>query len=358
MIVHSRTSPCLGFLSFLGQVLLSTGCSRASVTPASTPAMHVETSEVTAVDSPTVLRLTGSLKGRKQVDLGANAAGRVVRTFVERGDEVKEGMVIAQLDTRSAALSLVEAKVQVRASLIQEEINKADCARSEKLWAKNAISLAEYEQATAKCKTAPLGREAAEVVRDIKSKNVSDGAIRAPFSGTISERYIEVGEYVQPTSRVVSIVQTDELRLELSVPEANVASLRTGADVTFTVAAHSGKTFHGIVRFVSGAVRATTRDLVAEAVVPNPEKLLRPGMFADISLSTGSERLLSVPLASVFERQEQKRVYVVQNGRLWERVLQVGPEVNGRLTARSGLSLGNKVVTSELDNLTNGAMVE
>ena len=358
MIVHDRTGPCLGFLSFLGHVLLSAGCSRASVTPAIPPPLHVETSEVTAVDAPTVLRITGSLKGRKQADLGANATGRVLRTFVERGDEVKEGMVIAQLDTRSAALSLVEAKVQVKASLMQEEINKADCARSEKLWAKNVISVAEYDQSTAKCKTAPLGREAAEASRDIKSKNVSDGAIRAPFSGTISERYIEVGEYVQPTSKVVSIVQTGDLRLEFSVPEADVANLRTGADVTFTVAAYSGKTFHGIVRFVSGAVRATTRDLVAEAVVPNPEKLLRPGMFADISLSTGSERLLSVPLASVFERQEQKRVYVVQDGCLWERVLQVGPEVNSRLTARSGIKPGDRVVTSKLDDLTNGARVE
>jgi RND family efflux transporter MFP subunit len=358
MIVHYRTGPCLGFLSFLGHVLISAGCSRAPVTHAITPPLHVETSEATAVDAPTVLRITGSLKGRKQADLGANATGRVLRTFVERGDEVKEGMVIAQLDTRSAALSLVEAKVQVKASLMQEEINKADCARSEKLWAKNVISVAEYDQSTAKCKTAPFGREAAEVSRDIRSKNVSDGAIRAPFSGTISERYIEVGEYVQPTSKVVSIVQTGDLRLEFSVPEADVAHLRAGADVTFTVAAYSGKTFHGIVRFVSGAVRATTRDLVAEAVVANPEKLLRPGMFADISLSTGSERLPSVALASVFERQEQKRVYVVQDGRLWERVLQVGPEVNGRLTARGGIKPGDKVVTSKLDNLTNGARVE
>jgi RND family efflux transporter MFP subunit len=353
--------PALLGLALLGPAQLSIGCSRPSVAKADdamVPPVHVETTDVTVIEAPTVLRLTGSLKGRKEADLAANASGRVLRTFVERGDEVKEGMVVAQLDTSSAALSLMEAKVQVKSSLTQEEINKADCARFEQLWAKNAISAAEYDQATAKCKTAPIGREVAEARQNIASKNVGDGTIRAPFAGSVSERYIEVGEYVQPSSKVVSIVQTGDLRLELTVPEASVANVKTGADVSFTVAAFPEKTFHGTVRFVSGSVRTTTRDLVAEAVVPNADKLLRPGMFADVSLATGSEKLPSVPLASVFERQDKKRVYVVQDGRLWERVLQSGPEVNGRLTVQSGVKAGDKVVTSKLDGLTNGARVE
>jgi RND family efflux transporter MFP subunit len=187
---------------------------------------------------------------------------------------------------------------------------------------------------------------------------VGDGTIRAPFSGTVSERYVEVGEYVQPASRVISIVQTDDLRLELAVPEASVAQVRTGAAVSFAVAAYPNRTFEGTMRFVSSALRPTTRDLVAEAVVPNVDKLLKPGMFADVSLSIGTEKLPSVPLASVFERQDKKRVYVVQDGRLEERVLQIGPEVSGRLTAQRGIKPGDKVVTGNLAGLTNGARVE
>ncbi len=356
-----RLRSTLAPLVLLGLALSAAGCNRPAAAKggdAMAPPVHVETTDVTLVEAPTVLRLTGSLKGRKEADLGANAAGRVVRTFVERGDDVKEGMVVAQLDTSSAALSLAEARVQVKSSLTQEQINRTECDRAEQLFAKNAISPAEHDQITAKCRTAPIGREAAEARQNIASKNVGDGTIRAPFSGTISERYIEVGEYVQASSKVVSIVQTDDLRLELTVPEAHVAGVRTGAAVTFTVAAYPDRAFQGTVRFVSAVVRPTTRDLVAEAVVPNEEKLLRPGMFADISLANGSEKLPSVPLASVFERQSKRRVYVVEGGRLWERVLQVGPEVNGRLTARSGIKAGDKVVTSSLDGLTNGARVE
>ncbi len=336
------------------------GCSKpnSGVADDASPPVHVETSPVTVIEAPIVLRLTGSLKGMKEADLAANAAGRVVKTFVERGQEVKEGAVVAQLDIGSATLALRQAQMEVQTSKTQESINETECARYVQLFAKGAISQAEYENVTAKCKTAPLNREVAEARQNIAAKNVGDGTIRAPFSGVVSERYVEVGMYVQAQSKVISIVQSGDLRLEMYVPEANIASVAPGADVTFEVAAYPGKTFHGTLRFLSGAVRQSTRDLVCEAVVPNKEGLLRPGMFADVALTTGTEKLPSVPLSAVFERQDKKRVYVVSEGRLEERVLQAGPEVNGRLTAHAGLKEGDVVVTGKLAGLGNGTRVE
>ncbi len=340
----------------------ATACGRAqaykSDDAAATAPVRVETAEVTEVDTPVVLQLTGSLRGSKEASLAANAAGRVLRTFVERGDEIKQGAVIAQLDTSAATLSLLEAKVQVDTSRTQEGINLADCTRYEQLRTKGAISALEYDQATAKCKTAPLGLQVAQVRQDLAAKNVGDGTIRAPFSGVVSERYVEVGEYVQPASKVISIVQSNDVRLEFTVAEANIATVTAGADVSFVVAAYPEKVFHGTVRFVSGAVRTATRDLVAEAVVANGERLLRPGMFANVSLSTGTRKLAAVPLAAVFERLDKKRVYVVSSGHLQERIVQYGPRVGGALSVESGVNVGEKVVVGNLANLTNGARVE
>ena len=322
------------------------------------PSVHVESAEVTTVDAPIHLRLTGTLKGARETDLAANAAGRVTRTVVERGQLVKAGDLIAQLDTSAAALSLAEARVAVATAKTQEEISKADCARYEALKGKGTMSDLEYDQATAKCKTAPLSLEAAKARQNMAAKNVGDGTIRAPFAGIISERFVDVGEYVQPASKVVSISQVGELRLELTVPEADLAHLKEGSKVTFSVAAYPNDSFKGVVKFISGAVRATTRDLVAEAIVENESKKLLPGMFADVSISTGSQKLASVPLAAVFERQEKKRVFVVVNNRLEERVLQYGPEVDGRLTVHVGVKAGEKVVVGKLQGLQNGARVE
>jgi RND family efflux transporter MFP subunit len=243
-------------------------------------------------------------------------------------------------------------------TIVQQEINQADCARYEQLKAKGAISPLEYDQATAKCKTAPLGLQVAEARQNIAAKNVGDGTIRAPFAGVVSERYVEVGEYVQPASKVISLVQSADMRLEFTVPEANVAKVAPSAEVSFVVAAYPGRSFPGTVRYVSGAVRETTRDLVVEAVVSNAEKLLRPGMFANVSLSIGSEKRPSVPLAAVFERQDKRRVYVVVGGRLEERVVQPGSEVEGRLAVETGVKAGDKVVVGNLEGLFNGARVE
>ena len=324
----------------------------------SQPPVRVEKAEVTQVEAPTVLHLTGSLKGMKEANLAANAAGRVLRTFVERGDEIKAGAVVAQLDTSAAALSLRQAAVDVDTTRTQEAINRADCARFEQLKLKDAISPFEYDQAVAKCKTAPLNVAASEARQNIAAKNVGDGTIRAPFSGVVSERYVEVGEYVQASSKVVSIVESSDLRLEFMIPEANIAGITTGADVSFSVAAYPDRIFHGTVRHVSGAVRATTRDLVAEAVVPNSERLLRPGMFTDVALATGKRMLPSVPAAAVFERHEKKRVYVVKDGRLEERVLQPGPMVDGRVAVEAGVKAGDKVAIGDLSKLLNGQTVE
>lgn len=347
----------------MGLVLLTmpgckpSGAAERQAPPAPKP-VHVDTVDIDEVDAPVVLHLTGSLRGMKEADLAANAAGRVTKTFVEIGDTIKAGTVVAQLDTSSAALSLEQATVDVSTSKVQDEINKAECARYEQLGASGAISPLEHDQAVAKCKTAPLNLMLSQARQSIAAKNVGDGTIRAPFSGVVSERYVEVGEYVQAQSKVVSIVQSTEVRLQFTVPEANVPAVKMGADVSFLVAAYPDKPFHGTVRFVSGAVRATTRDLVAEAIVDNAEKLLRPGMFADVELSTGTRKLPAVPNASIFERQEKKRVFVVAGGRLEERVLQVGPVVGDELSVEGGVKKGEKVVVGNLANLLNGESVE
>ncbi|RYZ67148.1 MAG: efflux RND transporter periplasmic adaptor subunit [Proteobacteria bacterium] len=344
----------------LGLLGFSQGCNRPAQAKSedAAPPIHVDTVDVTEIETPVTLRLSGSLKGAKETDLAANVNGRVVKTLIERGAEVKQGTILAQVDTSAAALSLAEARVAVATSKTQEDINKADCARYEQLKAKGAVTDLEFDQVTAKCKTAPLSLEAAQARQSIAAKNVGDGTIRAPFSGVVSERYVDVGEYVQSSSKVVSIAQINELRLEFAVPEANVAQIHPGSAVGFRVSAYKDQGFNGTVKFVSGSVRAATRDLVAEAIVVNEDRKLRPGMFADVELEVGKSKLPSVPVAAVFERQGKKRVYVVADGHLQERVLQVGPVVDGRQSAQLGLKVGEKVATGKLDTLVNGARVE
>ena len=321
------------------------------------PTISVQTEAVQSLEVPVTLRLTGTLRGDRETDLAANANGRVLATSVERGEQIKPGQVLARLDTRAAALSAADARAQVDSIRAQAGQARVECDRYEQLKAKGAISDLEYQQKIGQCQTLPLNVQAASARAALAAQNVGDGVIRAPFAGVVTERFIEVGQFVRQDSRVVTIVSVDPLRLQIAVPESQVASVKEGADVTFSVAAYAGRRFSGKLRFVSGALRATTRDLIAEAIVPNPERLLLPGMFADVELTVGSERLPSVPATALSELDDQARVFVVVDGRLEERIVALGPKLGEKASIKRGVKAGEQVVVSDRTGLVNGRRV-
>ena len=337
----------------------ATGCHEAPAEAATTEpelAISVKTDPAREIESPQRLRLTGSLRGAKETDLAANVNGRIVQTLVERGQTVNEGDVLAIVDVKAAQLALAEARVSVESSKTQKEIDQTYCERYEKLKASGAVTDLEYDQVTAKCRTAPLNVEAAQVRQQIAAKNVGDGKIRAPFSGIVTERYVEQGEYVQASSRVVSLAQVEELKLVFSVPEKNFPDVKIGAEVGLKVAAYDTE-FVGKVSHISGAVRAT-RDIVVEAVVSNVEGKLLPGMFADVELVTGSEKLPSVPASATFQSNGKLNVFAVKDGRLEQRVIHSAREVGDRIPVRKGVQPGDAIVSQYKPELENGQKVK
>lgn len=317
----------------------------------------VQTAVVSEVEVPSTLRLTGSLKGFRETDLAANANGRVTSTSVERGATVTAGQVLAVLDTRAAALTASAERAAAETMTAQEVQSKAECDRYQKLKEKGAISDLEYDRIATTCRTAPLNSEAARARAQLAAQNVGDGVIRAPFPGLVSERYVEVGQYVRQDTRVVSLASLDPLRLEMAVPEANVATIKEGAEVSFHVAAYPDRLFKGKIRFVSGAVRSTTRDLVVEALVDNADKVLLPGMFADVELTTGTRKLPGVPKNAVLDKDGKANVFVVVEGKLEQRVLALGPDTKDGPSVTRGIAVGEKVVTDNLKSLSNGQPV-
>jgi membrane fusion protein (multidrug efflux system) len=346
-------------LVLAGSSLVVTGCKKAEpvANAQEEPAISVTTAAVTSLQTPLRLRLTGSLQGERETELAANVTGRITKTDVERGQTIKQGDLLAEVDISAARLALAEAKVSVQTSETQEKINNAECERYEKMKAAGVVTDLEYDQVTAKCKTAPLNLEAARARQSIAAKNVGDGRIRAPFSGIITERFVEVGEYVQPSSRVVSLAQVNDLRVAFSVPEKNYPDVKIGAEVLVRVAAYEGQVFAGKVSHISGAVRQT-RDVVVEASVPNAERKLLPGMFADVELWIGTTLLPSIPASALFDQNGNKNVYVAKDGRLQQRVVSVAPPLLDRIPVRDGLKEGELVVITLTSDLKNGAPIK
>ena len=356
MLTRPRSLPAL----VTTLALLGLGACGSAGEPESTrdagPPLPVVTTTVVSAAVPRTLTLTGALRGDREARLAANASGRVIWVAGERGDRVREGDIVARLDTRAAALSAAEARVGVASATAQAERAAADCARNDALLAAGALSRQLYDQAQAACRISAIGVDAASARARLASHMARDGIVRAPFDAVIVERLVELGEFVTPASPVVVLSSQSTLRLEIAVPEAEIAAIDEGTRVTFEVAAHPERRFEGRVAFVAPAVRERTRDLVVEAIV-EPDPALRPGMFASVQLVSGERELPVVPRRAVREGSEGARVFVVVRGRAEERMVALGERLDDRVAIERGVTAGEVIVSAPDESLANGRMV-
>jgi len=320
--------------------------------------IHVQTATVAQRAMPEYLTLTGTLRAHAESDIAADANGKIVATYVERGQPVKRGQVIATVDSRSAALAATAAEAQARVAQSQLEEARRDCERVKHLLDTGAISQADYDRQTAACTSQQWSAAAAEAQQASATKLVGDANIRAPFDGLIGERYINVGQYVQPSTRIASVYAPDPLRLELTVPEANVGAVKQDMPVDFTVTAYGDQPFTGHVQYISPNIRESTRDLVVEALVRNADGKLKPGMFALAKIPLGDRVIPVVPLTAVIRDDTTARVFVVVDKQVQERLVQPGSTVGDVMAATSGIKAGETVVVQPGPDVRDGARVE
>lgn len=314
---------------------------------------------VVATEEPVIrtLAVTGTLRANQDSDVAANVSGRVTRTFVERGTRLAENRPLVELDLRRSALDADEARANLEAAKAEKTRADGDCQRNQRLFEKGAITQQELERTTAECLTTAESLAAAESRARRANDAVADGVVRTPFAGIVSERFVNVGEYVQPGTKVAHVVQLDPLRLELTLPEAHVGAIRQGLAVEFEVAALPGRTFRGTVAYVSPSLRVSTRDLVFEAVVPNADGALKAGMFASARIATGTERLPVVPRSALRDDGETVRAFVVKDGRIEERVVQPGAALGDRTAIRAGVAAGEQLVVQPASTISDGMAV-
>lgn len=360
----TRFRPCTLALSVLLAATLG-GCGKkpggepGTANAAAPPKVHVDLVTVESVAMPRLADLSGSLLANEESDLAAGASGKVLATYVERGSVVKKGAIIARLDARLAAAAANEATAQLETLRAQREQAKADCARAQQLLDKGAMTRVDFERAQTQCRTTESQATAAQARALSTSTVLQDSTIRAPFAGMVVERTVSAGEYVRPETKVASLVQIDPLRLELTVPEAQAALVRQGMQVTFRTASDPEHAAHkAIIRYVGPAVRKQTRDLIVEAVIENADRSLRPGMFVTARLNLGDVPTPVVPVSAVRREGSLNHVFVGVDGRLEDRLVQLGEERDGRVSVVDGLKAGEKVAVKVTPDLRDGIALQ
>jgi membrane fusion protein (multidrug efflux system) len=356
--MHAKINPSLVILvAVLGQACMTPPAKNPSTASATVAPVKVA-SVVAATESvPRLIPLTGTLKASAESSVAANANGQIIRTFVERGSVVAKGAPLVTLDRRMALLSAAEARANLEGTRSQKELADSACERNQRLFKRHIITVEEFEKTDSTCKVQKQSLAAAESRQRQATVSLADGTVRAPFAGVVVERFVNVGEYVTANTKIVELVQNDPVRIELIAGELDAAAIHVGQSVTFEVKAMPGKSFTATIRYVAPALREATRDLVFEAVAPNADSRLKPGMFATAWLAAGTESTVVVPQTALWKSGETVRAFVIKNGHLEERVVHVARELGGLAAIKAGIAAGERIVRDASKQLKDGLAV-
>jgi membrane fusion protein (multidrug efflux system) len=303
---------------------------------------------------PGTMNVIGTAEAVHGVTVSADLAGIVDRIAFESGQSVREGAVLVELDTRQehAQLASLEA---------QRDLAKVNFDRMEGLVKAGVISRMDYDQATAQQKA--TAANVAEIRATIERKT-----IRAPFSGILGIRKVNLGQYMAAGGAIVPLQSLNPIYVNFGVPQQAAGQVRVGQTLRVTTEDVAGHVFSGRVTAIDSVVDQTTRNVQVQATLANPDGKLRPGMFIQVELAFGAPQpVITLPTSAISYAPYGDSVYVITDlknpkGRTYRGVRQTFVKVGGsrgdQVAVISGVKPGDEVVTSGVFKLRNGAAVQ
>jgi len=319
----------------------------------------VSAAEVVSVDLDDEIRASGDLRARLHTVIAAEVAGRVTELRIDEGGAAEAGSVVLELDPDRRELDVDAAQArlaQARANLVKER-RQADRVR--KLRSENVASVQQLEEAETALLLARSAVEVEEAALGVAERALADASVSAPFTGLVSRRMVQLGEFVQPGTPLFELVALDPLEAIFSLTELDTERVEVGQKIAIGVGAFEGRVFDGVVTFVAPTVDPATRTLRIKAEVDNAHGLLRPGLFARIRLDVDRrEDVLMVPEESLTQRSGNAYLYRIDADERVQRVeVQTGARDAGLVEVRGPLAAGQRIVRRGHAGLSDGMTV-
>jgi cobalt-zinc-cadmium efflux system membrane fusion protein len=290
--------------------------------------------------------------------LSPRVPGRIVDVYANLGDRVKTGDQLLLLDSPE----LGERQLEYRKARTRLGVAEKALDRAKVLLERGAISQAEYQRREAEYENALadvreseeklhlLGMTEDEIARlarkDLPHAQVAQVPLRAPFTGEVIERNATVGEVVDPTKVLFTVADLSTVWVRADFPEHQVARLRKGLPIELRVAAYPKEVFRGVITYVAAVVDPATRTLMVRSDVPNPDRRLRPEMFAEVSLIIEEQPVLAMPRAALQQVGDHTAAFLVVGLRRFElREITIGQSAGDYVEVTGGLVGGDEVVT-------------
>jgi membrane fusion protein (multidrug efflux system) len=290
------------------------------------------------------LEALGNARANESVDISSKTSNIVTAVTFRDGERVKRGQVLVQLDDAQARADVAAAQAAVTESQSQYD-------RSRELLSTQALSKSSFDQlvATLAANRARLGAAQARL---------QDTVIRAPFSGRVGLRRVSVGTLISPGDVITTLDDTSVIKLDFSVPENFLASVREGLSIRASAPAYPGRNFAGTVASIDSRVDVTTRSVTVRALLANEDGALKPGMFLNVTLANDEREALVIPEEALTPEAERQYVYVVADGKVSRREVRIGGRQPGTVEVLAGLRAGERVIVEGTQKVRDGASVK
>ena len=306
---------------------------------------------------PTV---SGDISPERDANVRAQVGGTVLQTFADQGQTVRAGQTLARIESGGLQDVFLSARAGVTAASNNADIARRELARAEKLFAAGAIAERDMEQARRSSIAASAALADARARLSTAQKQVGNTVVTAPISGIVSDRPVSAGDVVQPGTALFTVVDPSSMRLEGSVPAQELAQVRLGAPVSFTVNGYPGRTFVGRVTRVNPTADPATRQVRIMISIPNAEGRLVGGLFAQGRLASESRTGLVVPASAVDSRSNVPAVVRIKGGKVERVPVQLGlrDEATERVEIASGVQAGDTVLLGAAQGITPGTVIK
>ncbi len=343
--MNSRVSP-RAWASALALLLAACNASNADndkATKADAPksAVEVDAATVRVADMPLRLNVIGSLRANETADIAPEVAGRISQIGFREGQSVRKGQLLFQLED-----SVYRAQRDQSAAGL--EIARSNLKRAREMAERHMISSQSLEESQS-----TVDQQAANLrLYEAQLKRLS---LVAPFDGVAGLRQVSPGDFVAVGQTLVTVQGMDPLKAEFRVPEQYLAQLKPGLPIQLRVDTYADQVFNGKIFAVDATVGSETRTINVRATLPNPDKQLKPGQFARVALELpDTGKSLAVPEEAVFPLDNRNYVYLIRDGVVEQREVQIGTRIPGTAQVLDGLAEGDAIITEGLQKVSPG----
>ena len=323
----------------VGEAKISSEDEQAAATP-----LAVEVVSPTKSDIYATYHTTTNIAADAEAPVLARVAGEVVGIFVEEGDRVSKGEIIARLDGDRLRLQMLQAKANL------EKVSK-EYQRFVRLHEKGLVSASAYEGLK-------FDMDALEAAYELQRLDYEYTTIRAPISGVVSARDVKIGQHVDVNETTFRITDTSSLVAYLRIPQTELEKFSAGQHANVRVDAMPGQTFDATIARISPTIDIRSGTFRATAYIDNEDGLLAPGMFGrfDIAYEQHTDALI-IPTAALVQEDNQTVVYVVEDGAAVRRIIQTGIQSGENIEVLSGLTEHEQIVVTGQGSLRDGSRV-